>query len=132
MAITLKQYELDAGINLSNPVFVITNMYSSKIESKEEHLENTHGEEGATSYKLVENDQANLTVSYVVSVFASKEAFNVGKPSLATIADLSGEPLVFDCKDDKYKGLTLRNAAYLHLIGLKQFANAEKVAGIEF
>ncbi|MFG0449405.1 MULTISPECIES: hypothetical protein [Shewanella] len=138
MAITLKSFDIDAGITLENPVFIVSELYLHQGRSVDERLVLLTDDEGVSAYELSTNEHANNTVTYAVSVFASAEAFNAGKPPVTQIhsAGLPGNGFTFDYafdyKDEQYSGHTLRDAAYTHLLAQPLFTAAEKVTGIDF
>ncbi|WP_249552764.1 hypothetical protein [Shewanella sp. 8A] len=137
MAFTLPTITLASGLELTNPMLVISELNVSNNSSSSERLDiiaapGGDGEAVNQSYKILKSQNGGCGCSAIVSVFMSQAAFDAGKPPVEIFKD-GRNTKVFSINLDNpdFDGMTPRQAAYAHMIALPEFAGAVLVDGVE-
>ncbi|TVP08700.1 hypothetical protein [Shewanella sp. KCT] len=135
MALTLPSISLSSGIDIANPLLVISELNVTNNASINERLEVAmapgEGEQVNDGYKLVTNNHGGKGCTYMVSVFATQAAFEVGKPPVEVLRDdRSVKVFSVQLADAAYDGMTPRQAAYVHLVTQEGFEQSVEVDGV--
>ena len=135
MALTLPTISLSSGIDIANPLLVISELNVNNNASINERLEvNTAPGEGDAindGYKIATTNHGGKGCTYMVSVFATQVAFEAGKPPVEVLRDQrSVKVFSVQLLDAAYEGMTPRQAAYAHLATQEGFVEASEVPGI--
>lgn len=137
MAFTLPTITLASGLQLANPMLVISELSVSNNSSLSERLDITsapggEGEAINQSYKLLKDTHGGRGCSAIVSVFMNQAAFDAGKPPVDIVKD-GRNTKVFSINLDNpdFDGMTPRQAAYAHIMALQEFDGAVLVDGVE-
>lgn len=135
MALTLPSISLSSGIDIANPLLVISELNVTNNASINERLEVAmapgEGQQVNEGYKVVTNNHGGKGCTYMVSVFATQAAFEAGKPPVEVLRDeRSVKVFSVQLADAAYDGMEPRTAAYAHLIAQPGFAGSTVVDGI--
>ncbi|WP_412522354.1 hypothetical protein [Shewanella algae] len=135
MALTLPTISLSSGIDIANPLLVISELNVNNNASINERLEVTlapgDGDAVNDGYKIVPTNHGGKGCTYMVSVFATQAAFEAGKPAVEVLRDQrSVKVFSVQLLDAAYEGMTPRQAAYAHLATQEGFVEASEVPGI--
>ncbi|MGB0895624.1 MAG: hypothetical protein ACPGUD_14610 [Parashewanella sp.] len=138
MALTIAKLKLESGLELTNPLIIISELNTSNNSSQSQRLEiaSTPAEGQAErlnqEYSLNTSKSGGTYCNYMVSVFLNKEAFDTGKPPVEQLKDnRSIKVFSLNLDGDEYKDLTPRKAAYAHLKKQDGFVKAEEVENLE-
>lgn len=135
MAITLASLALSSGLELLNPLLVISELNVSNNTSASEHLDiiNAPGEgvDVNQAYKVINTRHGGRGCSVIVSVFMSQAAFDAGKPPIDVLKD-GRNTKVFSINLDapEFEAMTPRQAAYAYLLS-QEFSDGELVTELE-
>lgn len=137
MAFTLPKITLASGLELANPLLVISELNVSNNASISERLDimaapGGDGEMANQSYKVLKSQNGGRGCSAIVSVFMNQAAFDAGKPPVDIYKE-GRNTKVFSINLDnpEFDGMTPRQAAYAHMMSLQEFAGAVLVEGVE-
>ena len=135
MALTLPTISLSSGIDIANPLLVISELNVNNNASINERLEVSmapgEGEPVNDGYKIVTNNHGGQGCTYMVSVFATQAAFEAGKPPVEVLRDQrSVKVFSVQLADAAYEGMEPRAAAYAHLAAQEGFGEAVVVSEI--
>lgn len=137
MAFTLPTIMLASGLELANPLLVISELNVSNNASISERLDimaapGGDGEMVSQSYKVLKSQNGGRGCSAIVSVFMNQAAFDAGKPPVEIFKD-GRNTKVFSINLDNagFEGMTPRQAAYAHMMALPEFESAVLVDGLE-
>lgn len=135
MALILPSISLSSGIDITNPLLVISELNVNNNASINERLEVNmspgEGEPINEGYKVVTSNHGGQGCTYMVSVFATQTAFEAGKPPVEVLRDeRSAKVFSIQLADAVYEGMTPREAAYAHLVTQTSFEAATVVDGI--
>ncbi len=137
MAFTLPKITLASGLELANPLLVISELNVSNNASISERLDimaapGGDGEMANQSYKVLKSQNGGRGCSAIVSVFMNQAAFDAGKPPVDIYREGRNQK-VFSINLDNpdLEGMTPRQAAYSHIMALPDFAGAVLVEGVE-
>lgn len=137
MAFTLPKITLASGLELANPLLVISELSVSNNSSSSERLDimaapGGDGEMANQSYKVLKSQNGGRGCSAIVSVFMNQAAFDAGKPPVDIYKE-GRNTKVFSINLDnpEFDGMTPRQAAYAHMMSLQEFAGAVLVEGVE-
>lgn len=137
MALTVATLTLSSGLEVANPVLILSEINNHNNVTASEKLtiqagdpvDQQSGSQG--TYALQSTSSGGNYCTYMVAVFASKAAFNAGKPAVETLKDShSSKVFNFDLNDAAYKNMTPREAAYTHLKTDPCMAGATEVSGL--
>ncbi|PKG73183.1 hypothetical protein CXF86_18940 [Shewanella sp. GutCb] len=135
MALTIPTLALSSGIELANPLLVISELNVNNNTSSNERLEinGAPGEGNAVSqgYKVITSNHGGQGCTYMVSVFASQDAFDEGKPPVDQVREgRNVKVFSLNLAEDVYTGITPREAAYTHLTEQTEFEAAHLVSEV--
>ncbi|MGR3970702.1 hypothetical protein [Shewanella sp. 1180_01] len=136
MSFTLPVLVLSSGLELANPLLVISELSVSNNISTHARLDiiNSPGD-GVNvnqSYKVVDTSSGGRGCSAIVSVFMNQAAFEAGKPPVDLLKDERNTKVFsINLDDPSFDGMTPRQAAYAHILALPEFDGAVLVDGVE-
>lgn len=137
MAFTLPKITLASGLELANPLLVISELNVSNNSSISERLDIITAPGGVgdavnQSYKILKSQNGGRGCSAIVSVFITRNAFDAGKPPVEIFKD-GRNTKVFSINLDNpdFDGMTPRQAAYAHIMALPEFEGAVLIDGVE-
>lgn len=136
MSFTVASLVLSSGLELTNPMLVISELSVSNNSSSSERLDILtapgEGTEVSQSYKVIASTHGGRGCSAIVSVFKDVAAFDSGKPPVEILKDgRNTKVFSINLDDPAFAGMTPRQAAYAHIIALPEFAGAVLVEGVE-
>lgn len=136
MSFTIPALVLSSGLELANPLLVISELNTSNNTSSSERMDivTAPGDGPAVnqSYKVITTTHGGRGCSAIVSVFKDKAAFDAGKPPIDILKD-GRNTKVFSINLDEpaFDGMTPRQAAYAHILALPEFDGAVLVDGVD-
>ncbi len=141
MALTIAKLTLASGVELTNPLIVISDLNISNNVSQSQRLEISQAPAPAEAegYSQAVNQEYSINTTqsggkhanYMVSVFLSQVAFEAGKPPVEKLHN-NHQLKIFqlNLNDAQYSELDARVAAYKHLSNQEEFTDAEEVEGV--
>lgn len=142
MAFTIAKIVLTSGLELTQPLLVISELNVSNNASLSERLDivaapmtpiedSNEAPDNKQSYTLLKTNHGGRGCNAIVSVFINQTAFEAGKPPVDFFKD-DHNIKVFSIPLDnpEFDGMTPREAAYAHVLTLPEFDGAKVVDGL--
>ncbi len=138
MALTISTLLLASGLQLNNPLIVISELNVSNNTSTSERLDviDAPNEGDSTlvnqSYSINTTNNGGRYANYMVSIFLNQDAFDQGKLPIEKWHE-SRQVKVFsiNLNEEQYQDLTPRQSAYQHLGKQEEFIEAEEIEDLE-